>query len=92
MIARIALRTTARPARVAASRATVVRFYTENQFNRKEKAHEGDRKEKAHEDQYVRKHQEEQIKKLKEQLAKSQAESAKLEKEINEHEAKNNRK
>ncbi|MCV2423901.1 hypothetical protein LNV47_25310 [Paucibacter sp. DJ4R-1] len=83
MIARIALRTTARPARVAASRATVVRFYTENQFNRKEKAHE---------DQYVRKHQEEQIKKLKEQLAKSQAESAKLEKEINEHEAKNNRK
>ncbi|KAH7334255.1 hypothetical protein B0J17DRAFT_720671 [Rhizoctonia solani] len=83
MIARIALRTTARPARVTASRATAVRFYTENQFNRKEKAHE---------DQYVRKHQEEQIKKLKEQLAKSQAESAKLEKEINEHEAKSSRK
>ncbi|CAE6450248.1 unnamed protein product [Rhizoctonia solani] len=83
MIARIAIRTAARSSRVAAPRATAVRFYSEDQFGRKEKAHE---------DQYVRKHQEEQIKKLKEQLAKNKEESAKLEKEINERESKNGRK
>ncbi|CEL56984.1 hypothetical protein RSOLAG1IB_08237 [Rhizoctonia solani AG-1 IB] len=80
MIARIALRTTARPALTTASRATSVRFYSEDQFGRKEKAHE---------DQYVRKHQEEQIKKLKEQLARSEGESAKLKQQIKEQEAKN---
>ncbi|CAE6511571.1 unnamed protein product [Rhizoctonia solani] len=83
MIARIALRTAARPARVTASRTTAVRFYTENQFNRKEKAHE---------DQYVRNHEKEQLKKLKDQLAKNKSESAELEQKINEHEAKNGRK
>ncbi|KAJ1301721.1 hypothetical protein OPQ81_008954 [Rhizoctonia solani] len=83
MIARIALRTAARRARLSASRVTALRFYTEDQFGRKEKAHE---------DQYVRKHQEEQLKKLREKLAQSKAESAKLEKEISEHEAKNGKK
>ncbi|CAE6494951.1 unnamed protein product [Rhizoctonia solani] len=82
MIARIALRT-AGPAHMVALRATTVRFYTENQFGRKEKAHE---------DQYVRKHEEEQLKKLKEQLAKKKAETAQIEKEIGEHETKNGRK
>ncbi|CAE6386979.1 unnamed protein product [Rhizoctonia solani] len=80
MIARIALRTAARPARATAPRATALRFYSEDQFGRKEKAHE---------DQYVRKHQEEQLKKLKEQLAKTKEESAKLEQQIQEHQSKN---
>ncbi|CAE6474049.1 unnamed protein product [Rhizoctonia solani] len=83
MIARIALRTAARPARVVALRATVVRFYSEDQFGRKEKAHE---------DQYVRKHQEEQLKKLKDQLARNKAEAAQIEKKISEQESKNERK
>ncbi|CAE6393811.1 unnamed protein product [Rhizoctonia solani] len=83
MIARIALRTAARPNRVAASHATAVRFYTEDQFGRKEKAHE---------EQYVRKHQEEQLKKLKDQLARSKAEAAQLEQKINEQESKKERK
>ncbi|CUA75740.1 hypothetical protein RSOLAG22IIIB_06047 [Rhizoctonia solani] len=83
MIARIALRTATHQARIAASRATAVRFYSEDQFGRKEKAHE---------DQYIRKHQEEQLKKLKEQLAKNKAEGAQLEQEINKHEAKAERK
>ncbi|KEP44934.1 IATP ATPase inhibitor [Rhizoctonia solani 123E] len=83
MIARIALRTAARPTRVVASRATTVRFYSEDQFGRKEKAHE---------EQYVRKHQEEQLKKLKDQLARSKAEAAQLEQKINEQESKKERK
>ncbi|KAG8730983.1 hypothetical protein FRC12_019958 [Ceratobasidium sp. 428] len=37
MIARIAART---PARIAATRLTAVRFYSEDQFGRKEAAHE----------------------------------------------------
>ncbi|KAG8736482.1 hypothetical protein FRC10_009291 [Ceratobasidium sp. 414] len=79
MIARIAVR----PARVASARITAVRFYTENQFGRKEKAHE---------DEYVRKHQQEQLKKLQEALKKSQADTAELERQVKEHQEKANSK
>ncbi|KAG9122361.1 hypothetical protein FRC07_001304 [Ceratobasidium sp. 392] len=75
MIARIAVR----PVRVASTRITAVRFYTENQFGRKEKAHE---------DEYIRKHQQEQLKKLQEALAKSKEATAELEKQVKEHEEK----
>ncbi|KAG9081356.1 hypothetical protein FS749_007720 [Ceratobasidium sp. UAMH 11750] len=77
MIARIA----ARPARVIPARITAVRFYTENQFGRKEKAHE---------DEYVRKHQQEQLKKLQEALKKSKEATAELERQVKEHEDKAN--
>ncbi|KAF8600309.1 hypothetical protein BDV93DRAFT_559446 [Ceratobasidium sp. AG-I] len=75
MIARIA----ARPARIISARAVGVRFYAENQFGRKEKAHE---------DEYVRKHEAEQMKKLQAALAKSKADTAELEKQVKEAEEK----
>ncbi|CAE6451848.1 unnamed protein product [Rhizoctonia solani] len=95
MIARIALRTAARPNRVAASHATAVRFYTEDQFGRKEKAHEEQYVRKHQEEQLKKlkdQHQEEQLKKLKDQLARSKAEAAQLEQKINEQESKKERK
>ncbi|KAG9098180.1 hypothetical protein FRC06_006667 [Ceratobasidium sp. 370] len=98
MIARIA----ARPARVASARIGAVRFYTENQFGRKEKAHEGTYRvdhsvaeyliPSVHLDEYVRKHQQEQLKKLRDALEKSKAATAELERQVKEHEEKSNSK
>ncbi|KAB5588910.1 IATP ATPase inhibitor [Ceratobasidium theobromae] len=77
MIARFAARAVSRPTRIVAARATTVRFYSEDQFGRKEKAHE---------DQYVRQHEKEQLKRLRAQLAKNEQENAELKKKIEEHE------
>ncbi|QRV83173.1 hypothetical protein RhiJN_25363 [Ceratobasidium sp. AG-Ba] len=80
MLARIAARSTlTTSARVAAIRATAARFYSEDQFGRKEAAHENE---------YIRKHQAEQLKKLKEDLAKQQAAVNDLEKQIQEGQGK----
>ncbi|KAH8093057.1 hypothetical protein BXZ70DRAFT_1010544 [Cristinia sonorae] len=57
------------------------RFYSENAF---------DKKEKAHEDQYARTHERAQLEKIKAEIEKKKAELAKLESEHAEHEAKAN--
>ncbi|KAG8712567.1 hypothetical protein FRC09_019723 [Ceratobasidium sp. 395] len=76
MIARIIART---PARITSIRLTAVRFYSEDQFGRKEAAHENE---------YIRKHQQEQLKQLQAALAKSKEATAELEKQVKEHETK----
>ncbi|KAH9886969.1 hypothetical protein C8Q73DRAFT_714153 [Cubamyces lactineus] len=74
MLARIAARSAVRAPR-AAMTPVVARFYSENAFNKKEKAHE---------DQYARQHEKEQIEKLRKQIAQKQAELEQLQKQHNE--------
>ncbi|RPD52595.1 hypothetical protein L226DRAFT_532856 [Lentinus tigrinus ALCF2SS1-7] len=78
MLARFVARATARSA-ARAPRAAVTpvaaRSYTENAFNKKEKAHE---------DQYARQHEKEQIEKLRKQIAQKKAELEQLQKEHDE--------
>ncbi|KAI9061862.1 hypothetical protein FKP32DRAFT_1677793 [Trametes sanguinea] len=74
MLARIAARSVARAPR-AAMTPVAARFYSENAFNKKEKAHE---------DQYARQHEKEQIEKLRKQIAQKQAELEQLQKQHNE--------
>ncbi|THG98237.1 hypothetical protein EW026_g3919 [Hermanssonia centrifuga] len=70
MLARIAPASVRRLPRAA---PVAVRFYSEqNSFNKKEKAHE---------DQFAREHEREQLKKLKEDLEKTKAKIAELEKQ-----------
>ncbi|KAI0351264.1 hypothetical protein OH77DRAFT_1462468 [Trametes cingulata] len=74
MLARIAARSAVRAPR-AAMTPVAMRFYADNAFNKKEKAHE---------DQYARQHEKEQIEKLRKQIAQKQAELEKLQKEHDE--------
>ncbi|KAI8992797.1 hypothetical protein BD414DRAFT_535377 [Trametes punicea] len=74
MLARIATRSAIRAPRVAMT-PIAARFYAENAFNKKEKAHE---------DQYARQHEKEQIEKLRKQIAQKQAELDQLQKQHNE--------
>jgi len=69
MLARITAVSARRVPRVS---PVAVRFYAENSFNKKEKAHE---------DQYARQHEAEQLKKLKTEIERKKAELAQLEKE-----------
>ncbi|KIP06782.1 hypothetical protein PHLGIDRAFT_128106 [Phlebiopsis gigantea 11061_1 CR5-6] len=69
MLTRIASVSARRIPRVS---AVSTRFYSENQFNKKEKAHE---------DQYARQHEQEQLKKLRDEIEKKKAELAELEKQ-----------
>ncbi|TFK92518.1 hypothetical protein K466DRAFT_659237 [Polyporus arcularius HHB13444] len=71
MLARIAVRSAARAPR-AAMTPVAARFYSENAFNKKEKAHE---------DQYARQHEKEQLEKLKKQIADKKAELERLQQE-----------
>ncbi|RDX51769.1 hypothetical protein OH76DRAFT_271130 [Lentinus brumalis] len=71
MLARIAARSAARAPR-AAMTPVAARFYSENAFNKKEKAHE---------DQYARQHEKEQLEKLKKQIADKKAELERLQQE-----------
>ncbi|KAI0371013.1 hypothetical protein BV20DRAFT_1052098 [Pilatotrama ljubarskyi] len=74
MLSRIAVRSAVR-APGAAMTPVAARFYADNAFNKKEKAHE---------DQYARQHEKEQIEKLRKQIAEKQAELEKLQKEHDE--------
>ncbi|GJE95578.1 ATPase inhibitor, mitochondrial [Phanerochaete sordida] len=65
--------------RIPRASLVATRGYAENQFNKKEKAHE---------DQYAREHEKEQLKKLKEQIAAKKAELAELEKKHAEESSK----
>jgi len=76
MLSRI---TAASARRIPRASLVATRGYSENQFNKKEKAHE---------DQYARQHEQEQIKKLKDQIEKKKAELADLEKQHAEEAAK----
>ncbi|KAI1795421.1 hypothetical protein LXA43DRAFT_992721 [Ganoderma leucocontextum] len=71
MLVRLAARSAVRVPRATAA-PVAVRFYSENAFNKKEKAHE---------DQYAREHEKQQLEKLKKQIAAKQAELEKLQKE-----------
>ncbi|PIL26196.1 hypothetical protein GSI_11951 [Ganoderma sinense ZZ0214-1] len=74
MLSRLAVRSAVRAPRATAA-PVAVRFYSENAFNKKEKAHE---------DQYAREHEKKQLEKLKKQIAAKQAELEKLQKEHDE--------
>ncbi|EKM52821.1 uncharacterized protein PHACADRAFT_198866 [Phanerochaete carnosa HHB-10118-sp] len=69
MLARI---TAVSARRIPRASLVATRGYAENQFNKKEKAHE---------DQFARKHEQEQIKKLRDQIEKKKTELAELEKQ-----------
>ncbi|KAI0641002.1 hypothetical protein C8Q79DRAFT_1014825 [Trametes meyenii] len=70
MLARIAARSAVRAPRAAAT-PIAARLYSDNAFNKKEKAHE---------DQYARQHEKEQIEKLRKQIAQKKAELEQLQK------------
>ncbi|KAI0776654.1 hypothetical protein BD413DRAFT_521612 [Trametes elegans] len=74
MLATIAARSAVRAPRAAVT-PVAARFYTDNAFNKKEKAHE---------DQYARQHEKEQLEKLRKQIAQKQAELEQLQKEHDE--------
>jgi len=76
MLTRLAANSVRRLPRVA---PVSVRFYAENSFNKKEKAHE---------DQYARQHEAAQLKKMKEEIEKKKKELAELEKQHAEAEKK----
>jgi len=69
MLARITVNSARRLPRVA---PVATRFYSENAFNKKEKAHE---------DQYAREHEKAALQKLRAEIAKKKAELDALEKE-----------
>ncbi|KAH9925635.1 uncharacterized protein BXZ73DRAFT_103170 [Epithele typhae] len=71
MLARVAARSTVRAPRAVLT-PVAARFYSENAFNKKEKAHE---------DQYAREHEKAALEKLRKQIADKQAELEKLQKE-----------
>ncbi|KAK7677172.1 hypothetical protein QCA50_019881 [Cerrena zonata] len=73
MLARITINSARRLPRVA---PTVQRFYSEDSFHKKEKAHE---------DQYARAHEKEQLAKIRKQIEEKKAELAKLEAAAAEH-------
>nr|VWO96005.1 Mitogen-activated protein kinase kinase [Ganoderma boninense] len=78
MLSRLAVRSAVRAPRGTAA-PVAVRFYSENAFNKKEKAHEGQIIGK-----YAREHEKQQLEKLKKQIAAKQAELEKLQKEHDE--------
>ncbi|CCL99808.1 uncharacterized protein FIBRA_01832 [Fibroporia radiculosa] len=77
MLARIATTSVRRLPRAAPAS---VRLYSEDSFNKKEKAHE---------DQYARQHEAAQLKKIRKEIEKKKAELAELEKQ---HEAASGKK
>ncbi|PCH42897.1 hypothetical protein WOLCODRAFT_152952 [Wolfiporia cocos MD-104 SS10] len=78
MLSRIATTSARRIPRVTPA---ATRLYSEDAFNKKEKAHE---------DQYARQHEKEQLKKLKAEIERKKAELAQLEKEHAEAVSKQN--
>ncbi|OJT08745.1 hypothetical protein TRAPUB_355 [Trametes pubescens] len=75
MLATLAVRRSVARAPRAAAVPAAARFYSDNAFNKKEKAHE---------DQYARQHEKEQIEKLKKAIAQKKAELDQLQKEHDE--------
>ncbi|KAI0632719.1 hypothetical protein C8Q77DRAFT_1158194 [Trametes polyzona] len=74
MLARLAVRSAVRAPRASVT-PVAARLYSDNAFNKKEKAHE---------DQYARQHEKEQLEKLRKQIAQKKAELDQLQKEHDE--------